>query len=227
MKQVIVFLAALFLIVSFNLSAETVVADDGFSSKGSAWSAGYGDWKVQSGRLYQMDSEEPLAKINLRVPQSGVMQYEFHAKYVDGGMDGHAGFGVHIFVDRAFNGRSWGNGNSYLLWLNYDVNTDDMEHYGYRAQLYKSTGHSTMKVVDAYNLKIPSSFLKQEYLFADIPVKLRIDADTGEVRAYNPLRSDYYYYFYLPEDLSRGSYFSVRTNSLAASFDNLRITKIQ
>lgn len=225
MKRIIILMITLFLLVSFSLIAETVVVNEKFYSL-SGTTPAEGDWVIKGGRLYQMDTEAGMAKLNVRAPQSGVMQYEFNVKYADGGLDGHAGFGVHILVDRAHNGKSWGNGKSHLLWLNYDENTNDREHYGYRAQVYKSENHSKMYLMDNYNLKIPTSYLKREYANYDIPVKIVVNTNTGEIRVYNPARERYYYYFYLP-GLSRGSYFSLRTNSLSCSFDNLKITKLQ
>jgi hypothetical protein len=201
------------------------MAKDTFSSMGR-WQPAAGKWVVKSGGLYQMDAEEPLAKINRAVSQSGAMQYEFDVKYVDGGQDGHAGFGIHVFVDKAHNGRSWGNGESILLWLNYDVNTEDKTHYGFRAQVYKSLSHARMELMEDYNIRIPTSSLKREYLGLTIPVKIKLFPDTGEVRVYNPARKNYYYRFYLPGFATgaRGSYISLRTNSLAVMFDDVVVS---
>jgi hypothetical protein len=227
MKKVCILLAALFLIVTLGLSADETLISNSFSSSGN-WASAYGDWQVQRGRAYQMDHEAGMAKVNFRVPQSGVMQYEFNARYVDGGRDGHAGFGIHIFVDKAHPGKSWGNGESYLLWLNYDKNTDKSEHYGYRAQVYKSESDTEMELMEGYSLRIPTSYLKPEYIDATVPVKIQVYSDTGEVRVYHPIRDNYYYYFYLDFDgMKRGSYISLRTNGLAASFDQVKVTKIQ
>ena len=52
-----------------------------------------GNWGVSGQRLYQNDPGARLAKVNIRVPQSGPMIYEFDARYENGAEDGHGGFG--------------------------------------------------------------------------------------------------------------------------------------
>ena len=73
-----------------------------------------GRWFISGQRLYQTDESARLAKVNIRAPQEGIMYYEFEARYEGGAEDGHGGFGLHIFVDAAYNNVSWGAGQSYL-----------------------------------------------------------------------------------------------------------------
>ena len=98
-----------------------------------------GRWGLTGPRLYQNDANAPLAKMNLRAPQSGPMLYEFNVRYEDGLQNGHGGFGIHAYVDNAFNGPSWGAGRSILLWLNYDENPATRGFpQGFTAQIYRS-----------------------------------------------------------------------------------------
>jgi hypothetical protein len=98
-----------------------------------------GSWSISGQRLYQNDANARLAKVNIRAPQSGPMLYEFAARYESGAEDGHGGFGLHIFGDKALNAASWGSGNSYLLWLNYDEKPIDKRNIpaGLSAQVYR------------------------------------------------------------------------------------------
>jgi hypothetical protein len=112
-----------------------------------------GNWSLSGQYLYQNDAKAGLAKMNARAPQSGPMLYEFDAKYENGAEDGHGGFGLHIFVDSAFNAASWGAGNSYLLWLNYDENPISKDiPKGLSAQVYRSHSNSWMQLVQSYDL---------------------------------------------------------------------------
>ena len=185
-----------------------------------------GSWNVQGGRLFQQDLEESIATIHFRVPQSGKMQYEFNVRYEKGGIeDRMGGFGMHVFADSMHNGRAWGVDGSYLLWINYDENaTYGMP--GFRAQVYKSTSHSTMHIMEKYDVGLPVSVLKAENADVKVPAQIIVDGDSGEVKVYDPTVSNYYYVFYLDNAPGRGNYFSLRTNSLSVSFDDLKVTKI-
>jgi len=177
-----------------------------------------GDWRMVGSRLYQNDGSAPLAKVNLRVPQSGPMIYEFNARYEDGPRKTHAGFGIHIFVDEAFNAASWGAGNSYLLWLNYDENPITVGiPKGLSAQVYRSLSNSRMDIVESVDLNEYVD-LVDEYITKQIPVKIWADGNTGEVRVYDPTDLDYYYYFYLPTSNLKGNWVALRTNGVKASF---------
>lgn len=190
-------------------------------------SSSYGEWKAAGGRLYQNDTEEPLAKINFRVPQSGEMEYTFDVRYEGGGVeDLEAGFGIQIFADRVHNGRSWGNGKSWLLWLNYDEETT-YGGEGFRAQVYQSTSHTKMELLKDYDVPLNDAALTTANLNTIVPAKIVVNGNTGEVKVWDPTVQNRYYKFYLPEAPGKGSYVSLRTNSLAASFDNVAVKKLR
>ena len=98
----------------------------------------YGEWVQLETSVKQLNDDTGLAKLNLEVSQKGKIRYDFTVKYIKGGYeDLMGGFGVHLFVDKPHNGISWGNGQSYLLWLNYDDNAT-YGGKGFRAQVYKT-----------------------------------------------------------------------------------------
>ena len=115
MKRPIFFLLAMG--VTAALSAQIQLPEHTFATGNSS-----GNWTISGGRVYQNDANARLAKVNIRAPQSGSMLYEFTVRYEGGSEDGHGGFGIHLFGDTVVNTVSWGSGNSYLLWLNYDEN---------------------------------------------------------------------------------------------------------
>lgn len=205
--------------------ADTTVLRNGFSGGTSDYGE-YGGWKVRSARLYQQDTSEHLAKINFEAPQSGLMEYNFDVRYEAGGMvDRMGGFGIQVFVDKAHRGKSWGNGNSYLLWLNYDENPS-YGKAGFRGQVYRSYGHSRMELLDGYDVALNPNVLTQKNMSLKVPVKIQVDGDTGLVKVWDPSRPGTYVRFYLDRAPGKGSYISLRTNSLAASFDNVKVTKV-
>jgi hypothetical protein len=183
-----------------------------------------GSWGFVGPRLFQNDARAPLAKANFRVPQSGPMLYEFNARYETGAEDGHGGFGVHLFVDAAYNAASWGAGKSYLLWLNYDEAPlrNSGIPAGLSAQVYRSNSNSNMSLVDSVDLNEFIYLLTNENLAQPVPVKIWMDGSTGEVRVYDPTDPalDYYYYFYVDsKDVPiRGDWVSLRTNGMKLSF---------
>jgi hypothetical protein len=188
----------------------------------------YGSWVGINGRLYQNDVNNPLAKINFQIPQSGTMEYDFNVRYQGGGFtDRKGGFGIQIFVDKAFNGKSWGDGNSYLLWLNYD------EHptyggAGFRAQIYRSTSNVDMTLVPGYDIALNPSVLARGNVSQIVPVKIVVNGNTGGVKVYDPTKSTpYYYAFTLPTAPGSGGYVALRTNSLSVSFGGMKVTKLQ
>lgn len=254
----LVFVVAL-LCLPFVLFAQTTVVDDSFSRMG-AWVPGYGDWSVESGRLVQESTAAGMARIDREVPQEGVYQIDFTIRYVDGGYRStadyesgryHAGFGVHLGVtDPPLRGKSWGNDESYLLWLNLDTmpetRRDDPVHYGFRAQVYESTDHVTMDLMRSSEMRrlfgdsrasidlvraleeiadrrFAVSDL-QPYLGRDIPVSIRVDTRTGEIGVKDPTAPIRFYFSVDPDSLD-GDYVSLRTNRLAASFDNFTVTR--
>ena len=185
-----------------------------------------GTWLVKSGRVYQTDESERLAKINVMAEQSGEMQYSFDVRYEGGGFDDlMGGFGLQIFVDTPYMGRSWGNGNSYLLWLNYD----DEATYGstgFQAQVYKSTSPTKMELVGEFNLNRFAIYLSSQHAGYKIPVRIKVDGTSGSVWVVDPTLAGFGYRLELGEPLADASYVALRTNSLALSFDNLEVKKL-
>ncbi len=180
-----------------------------------------GDWALMGPRLYQNDAEAPLAKVNIRVPQSGAMVYAFNARYESGAEDGHGGFGVHLFADDIHQRASWGSGNSYLLWLNYDENPVSKDiPAGFSAQIYRSTSNSSMKLVQSIDLNQYRYLITEENLAQPIPVKIVMNGKSGEVRVYDPTDSSYYYYFFIDSaDVPlEGDWIALRTNGIRLSF---------
>lgn len=223
MKRVM-FVSLLFLCAFvLSVSAQTVA----ISVPNGPITPSYGGWAGMNGRLYQNDAVNPLAKINFMVPQSGTVEYQFNVRYQGGFQDQMGGFGIQIFVDQAFNGRSWGDGNSYLLWLNYDMHPS-YGGAGFRAQVYKSTSATHMTLVPGFDIALNPSVLNNYPPSTIVPVKIIVNGNTGDVKVYDPTRSTpYYYEFTLPTPPGSGSYVALRTNSLAVSFGDMRITQLQ
>jgi hypothetical protein len=196
------------------LSAQVQLPEHRFAS---------GNWNFIGNRLYQNDVRAPLAKVNIRAPQSGPMIYEFNARYETGAEDGHGGFGLHIFADRIYNDASWGSGNSYLLWLNYDENplTRDIPR-GLSGQIYRSYTNSRMELVQSVDLNQYVNLLTAENLAIPVPFKIWADGATGEVRVYDPTDPNLadYYYFYLDRSDTpiSGDWVALRTNGMKLSF---------
>ena len=225
MKKSVVFLVILML-VGAAAFAQTVVFEHTFTRSATLPNA-HGDWEVKGGRLYQSDPDEYLAKINLMVAQAGEMQYEFDVRYEGGGFDDMTGgFGIHFFVDRAFEGKSWGNGNSFLLWLNYDP-APTYGGKGFQAQVYKSTSATKMALVGEYDLNRFAYLLGTANMSVMIKARIKVNGDTGSVWVEDPTLPGYGYRIELGEPLGAGNYVSLRTNSLALSFDNLKVTFIR
>jgi len=195
------------------------------------WIKASGDWQVKSGELVQADSKEMMAVLNIPADQSGVVQYEFDLRYLDGAQDDYAGFGFHIMVSDPSRARSWGDGVSGLLWLTWDKAAYGA---GIFAQAYASTGATQMTlypprdiVKAGNNLPLPASYLKPEFLRVTIPVKIVVDTKAGELKVYDPLDMNYFYRFRAEMPIKSGKYFALRTNSLSVALDNLKVTKLE
>lgn len=223
--MLIVTVCVMLLFAAASVTAETTEFYSSFVS-GTSASGDYGRWAAAGGRLFQRDTDEPLAKINFKADQYGVMEYTFDVRYEGGGLsDRMGGFGIQIFVDDAYNGKSWGNGESYLLWLNYDENPS-YGGSGFRAQVYKSTGNSKMEILKGYDVALNPRVLTVKNLDLVVPVKIQVDGRSGLVKVWDPSRPGTYVRFYLDDSPGRGRYFSLRTNSLAASFDNVKVSAV-
>jgi hypothetical protein len=212
MKRLFLFVLALGLAVS--LFAQVQLPEYHFAS---------GSWSFIGPRLYQNDTGARLAKINIRIPQSGPMVYDFNARYEDGVQDGHGGFGLHIFTDSAYNAASWGAGRSYLLWLNYDEApiTKGIPK-GFSAQVYRSVSNSRMDLVESVDLNQFLPLLTWDNLSYPVPLRIWVNGDSGEVRVYDPTDPNLanYFYFYIDrKDLPlRGNWVALRTNGIKLSF---------
>ncbi|MDR0586746.1 MAG: hypothetical protein LBG26_05860 [Treponema sp.] len=203
------FFLLLLAIVTVSLFAQAQLPEYHFAS---------GNWLLSGERLYQNDARARLAKINIRVPQSGPMLYEFDARYESGAEDGHGGIGLHIFADSALNRASWGAGRSYLLWLNYDERPINRNiPRGLSAQVYRSYTNSRMDLVQSFDLNHYAGLLTEENLAYPIHFKILVDGNTGEVQIYDPTAKDVYYVLNV-EVPSRGNWIALRTNGLKASF---------
>jgi hypothetical protein len=183
-----------------------------------------GNWALTGQRLYQNDAGARLAKLNIQAPQSGVMLYEFEARYENGADDGHGGFGLHFFEDAPLNRASWGAGNSYLLWLNYDEHPISKDiPKGLSAQLYRSVTNARMDLVQSYDLNRYADLLTDENLAHPVRFKIVVYGDTGEIRVYDPTEdgSIYYELHINRRDLPlKGDWVSLRTNGMSLSFAN-------
>lgn len=182
-----------------------------------------GTWQFSGPRLVQQDAAAGLAKVNLGLHQEGAVLYEFNLRYEGGVEDGHGGAGIHVFADSRLNYPSWGSGKSYLLWLNYDEKpVDKAIPAGLSAQVYRSTSHSDMTLLHSIDLNDYLNFFDGDNLHADIPFRITIDGDSGEVRVYDPTvdLSSVYFVFYMDKrDLPmKGDWVSLRTNGVKASF---------
>jgi hypothetical protein len=212
MKRLLIFLALI--CAATTLFAQVALPEHQFAA---------GRWGFVGTRLYQNDTTAGLAKMNLRIPQSGPMLYEFTARYEDGLQDGHGGFGLHIYGDSAYNGPSWGAGKSILLWLNYDEKPVTRGFpTGFTAQIYRSVTNSQMELLDSFDLNWTLPYITWDDLRQPVPIKIWINGETGEVRVYDPSDPTLtgYFYFNLPQrDLPlRGNWVSLRTNGASLSF---------
>ena len=233
MKHKVMLVTLLLLLVPFLIFSQTVLVNDDFSTM-SGWKPAYGNWKIMNGRLAQLDTKAGKAKIDRYVPQSGLIQYQFDVHYIDGGLDRYAGFGIHVLVDKPHGGFAWGNGKSFLLWVTYDPKAYDGT--GFYAQTYRSESNSYMYLMKGYHIEIPEkitiggktyTYLDPKYASYDIPIKFTIDTTTGDVKVYDPLIPNWVWKFNLGGPLAPGSYVTFRTNSLAVSFDNFKVTKLR
>ena len=185
------------------------------------FATGSGNWSFRGDRLFQNDASARLAKVNILVPQSGSMIYEFNLRYESGIADDHGGVGIHIFANDVLHSASWGNGTSYLLWINYDDApvTPGIQR-GFSAQVYRSYSHTRMDLLESYDLNHFAHLLTPGNFADPIPIRIWADGNTGEVRFYDPTdpNLERYFYFFLPERNLRGNWVSLRTNGLSISF---------
>jgi hypothetical protein len=183
-----------------------------------------GVWENAGDRVYQKDAAARLAKANVKIPQGGAMLYEFDVRYETGFDDGHGGFGIHVFADKAINRASWGVGKSWLLWLNYDTNPlkNSGIPTGLSGQVYRSINDSTMELVHSIDLNTYVPLFTEEVAANPVFFKIYVDGDTGEIRIYDPTDpsgANYYYFTIDKKYLSlKGDWVAFRTNGISLSF---------
>jgi hypothetical protein len=148
------------------------------------------------------------------------MIWEFNARYESGAEDGHGGFGLHVFEDSAFSGISWGAGQSWLLWLNYDENPLNRNiQRGLSGQVYRSNSNSQMDLVASYDLNEYAQYLTDENLADPVPFRIVINGDTGEVQVYDPTDLSSFFSLRVSGKLPlKGSWTALRTNGMRMSF---------
>ena len=204
----------LILIAVISMTAGMVFAD----SHG-LYGTPEGDWRFSGSRFYQNDEDAPRAKAWLAVPQKTSMIYEFTMRYEGGGQDGHGGVGLHILGNSASNGKAWGFGDSWLLWLNYDIDPEaPMVPRGVSAQIYKSSNDTTMEIVKSVSLSSYAAILADN-LYTDIPMKLTFLKDSGRVIIADPTGMTAGWYIDLPGARGdSGMYVAARTNGVSVSF---------
>ena len=181
----------------------------------------HGDWEVSGNRLYQNDVDTGIAKAWLAYPQNGVVEYRFNVRLEEGfADDAHAGFGIHLFVDKPARGFSWGEGHSYLLWLNYDADPVSSEiPKGLSAQVYRSEVNWDMELIQSVDLSAVEKSLASYSSDILVPVRIVADGRTGNVRLYDPVDDSVYYNLSLGNKRPlNGNFVTLRTNSASFSF---------
>lgn len=260
MKKCALILAVLLIVGAFTATAQDV--NDDFTSMRN-WTPAEGDWIVRGGRLVQQDTEAAMARIDRMADQSGQYELEFTIRYVDGGYESvedlrngeiHGGFGIHLGVEDPLLGkRSWGNGESYLLWLNVDFRPETRErlpqHYGFRAQVYESKGPTSMDLARSPLITedpVLRRFAYQDFVSLDILAALDywgIDVNLRDFEKFlyrdSPINikvnartgqigvkdptAPLRFYFPVDPRILRGDYVSLRTNGLAVSYDSFTV----
>ncbi|HUX52201.1 MAG TPA: hypothetical protein VMW73_15510 [Spirochaetia bacterium] len=251
MKKFALLLGGLLLLLPFMAAAQQVLQQNDFASM-SGWTTASGSWGVQGNQLKQQDTSAPMARIDHALNQTGVYEISFTVQYAGGGYASqadlannslHAGFGLHIAVKNPSLGiKSWGDGTSYLLWLNLDTRASTMtnypQHYGFRAQVYRSTGDTTMDLVPSLNVDIPAALgitlqdllnyvQNNNLLFANVPINIQVDTNTGRILVQDPTAPSLWYYFNLPASQLTGDDIAFRTNGMAVNFQNYKVTAQQ
>ncbi len=240
--------------------AQSDVSDE-FAGIGS-WQVAAGDWVVNGGRLFQRSTAERLARIDRALPHSGEQEIELVFRYEEGGYgdlqalangEFRAGFGLHVGTLRpALGQRSWGNGESLLLWLNLDTLPETRErfpeHFGLRAQLYHSRGSTNMQLLrdsafssvygdarasvdiaaalGAETQALLTAIAQGGFLSRDLTVRIRLNSQTGRLMVEDPSLPGTWYVATVDPELLSGSYLSIRTSGLAISVDRISVRPV-
>jgi hypothetical protein len=205
----------------FLLGLGLVLAGGAFAQSFPKYVVASGNWVQKDGRVYQTDAENGLARVDIPVAQAGNMEYAFNVRFEGGGEDNHGGFGMHLFAPAkgVSNRRSWGFGDSYLFWINYDENpvSGDIPK-GLSAQIYHSTKNWKMDLVDSLDLNYMLPNIPADVLSMIIPVTLRMNGASGEFRIYDPRDPTTYYVYTVKLPQATGDWIALRTNSCSLSF---------
>lgn len=249
MKKCALIFGALLLFVPVFSMAQTIMVDNQFGGLGD-WEPAGGDWSTLGGFLFQNDPTVGLARIDFPFDHQGEFQIEFKVRYQRGGFTDaeafaaqqfHGGFGIHVGVDEAALGRvAWGNGESYLLWLNLDTRpntrTNYPQHFGFRAQVYESTNNITMDLDRDLNIDIMAALASvginmsmndlNAFVNQNVPMRIRVNTRNGRIMVNDPTSPTTWFFFDVdPAVLRAGSYLSLRTNGVALRFDDFRIVR--
>ena len=211
------------------------------SIEGNLWFPTEGQWKVNNTELQQIDPTSARAKINLKVDQIGHVEYQFRVRQLKGLEDGYGGFGVHIMLRNPNKGISWGNGQSYLLWLTYDQKTYGNDSL--RAQVYESINGTSMDLTSCESLNC-NQFIGLLYDFGipirnivnlntkkledlSFPIRIQVNSDDGHIKIKDPYHPLRWWHFFLGNGSMYGTHISLRTSSISAIFDDIIIFSIQ
>lgn len=248
MKKCALIFGALLLFVPVFSMAQTIMVDDQFGGLGD-WEPASGEWTTLGGFLFQNDETDALARIDFPFDHQGEFQIEFKVRYRSGGFGSmedlqnqrfHGGFGIHVGVDEAALGEvAWGNGESYLLWLNLDTRPATQanypQHFGFRGQVYESTANYAMDLTDM-NVDIMAALASvginmsvndlNAFINQNVPMRIRVNTRTGRILVNDPTSPTTWFYLDVdPAVLRAGNYLSLRTNGLGLRFDDFRIVR--
>jgi hypothetical protein len=110
-----------------------------------------GNWRATTTGASQQSAAARFAKYALPVPQAGVETlFEYTARTRAGGWVGH---GLHLFASGKSNGKGYGFGNSYLVWLTRDERFYKTNHT--YVQLYRS--FDDVRMVQLASVGIPEA----------------------------------------------------------------------
>ncbi len=230
------------------------------------WVPAAGSWEFSGENVLQNDASGKLSRVDIETNEDNFLNVSFTVQYVAGGYSNeqmfekgeyHAGFGVHLGVeDPLLRTESWGNGDSYLLWINLDTREetriDNPEHYGLRAQIYKSNSPSSMNLQRSpliANSDALSSFSVEDYVSIDlvstieslsgvnasildvisyfrpqgVEINMSADLTNGRISIVDPTNPELTFYVSLDPSVLSGNYVSLRTNSVALRFENISV----
>ena len=84
-----------------------------------------------------------------------------------------------------------------------------------------------MSLVGEYDLNRFAYLLGSSNMSIIVNARIKVDSATGSLWVEDPTFPGFGYQIELGEALELGNYISLRTNSLALSFDNLKVTQLR